>query len=456
MSEKKILVVEDRSGTRRMLEETLGDEGYRTVAVASGDEAVRRLKEESFDLVLTDLALPGKDGLQVLAASRESDPLAPVIVMTAYGTVENAVRAMKEGAYDFVIKPVDTDRLLLLVERAAERRDLEARNRVYSSNETAPVIVGESEATRRVLALSKKVAGSDAAVLLSGESGTGKELFARRIHTWSGRSAQPLVAINCAAIPRDLVEAELFGAEKGAYTGADRLRVGRFELADGGTLFFDEVGELPLAVQSKLLRVLEEKQVERIGGTRSIRVDVRLIAATNRDLEADVREERFREDLFYRLNVFPIRLPPLRERPEDIPRLADHFLDRFGREMGRERCRLTDEARRALTAYRWPGNVRELGNVLERAVILADGPSISADLVVPSLNDERIEVGVPLPGGDEAAGLHEAIRAVTKRVEGEMIGRVLAECGGNKSEAARRLRISYRSLWAKVKEYGLE
>ncbi len=312
MTEKRILVVEDRAGTRKMLEGTLADEGYRAVAVPTGEEALRRLEEETFDLVLTDLALPGIDGLQVLAASKESDPLAPVIVMTAYGTIENAVRAMKEGAYDFVVKPVDPERLLLLVRRAAERRMLEVRNRGFSSTEAHPVIVGKSAAIRNVLGLADKVAPSDAAVLLSGESGTGKELFARRIHLSSARAGHALVAVNCAAIPRELVEAELFGAEKGAYTGADRLRVGKFELADGGTIFFDEIGELSLPLQSKLLRVLEGKTVERIGGSRAIRADVRLITATNRILEEDVRAGRFREDLFYRLNVFPVRIPPLR------------------------------------------------------------------------------------------------------------------------------------------------
>lgn len=450
MDKGKILVVEDRSGTRRMLEETFVDEGYRPVAVASGEEAVARLRKESFDLVLTDLALPGMDGLQVLAAARESDPLAPVIVMTAHGTVENAVRAIKEGAYDFVTKPVDTDRLLLLARRASEHRALEARDRAHAVTERAPEIIGGSDPIRRALALADKVAASDAAVLLLGESGTGKELFARHIHARSSRAGHPLVAVNCAAIPRDLVEAELFGAERGAYTGADRLRVGRFELADGGTIFFDEIGELPSGSQSKLLRVLEEKTVRRIGGSRNIRIDVRLVTATNRDLEREVREGRFREDLYYRLNVFPLRMPTLRERPEDIPVLADHFLARYASEQGRERPRLSPGARDALARYGWPGNVRELGNVLERAVILAEGDVVPEDLVLPRGN------GAECAGDPTAGDLHEAVRLAVRRVESEMIGRTLGECGGNKSEAARRMKISYRSLWAKVKEYGLE
>jgi DNA-binding NtrC family response regulator len=453
MTEKRILVVEDRAGTRKMLEGTLADEGYRAVAVPTGEEALRRLEEETFDLVLTDLALPGIDGLQVLAASKESDPLAPVIVMTAYGTIENAVRAMKEGAYDFVVKPVDPERLLLLVRRAAERRMLEVRNRGFSSTEAHPVIVGKSAAIRNVLGLADKVAPSDAAVLLSGESGTGKELFARRIHLSSARAGHALVAVNCAAIPRELVEAELFGAEKGAYTGADRLRVGKFELADGGTIFFDEIGELSLPLQSKLLRVLEGKTVERIGGSRAIRADVRLITATNRILEEDVRAGRFREDLFYRLNVFPVRIPPLRERREDIALLAGHFLARFAAELRRDRIALSADALRALEEYDWPGNVRELRNVLERAVILVEGDTIPADLVVPraraSRTDEERSALV-------ATDLHAAVRETVRRVEADLIGRVLRDCGGNKSEAARRMNISYRSFWSKAREYNLE
>ncbi len=454
MADNKILVVEDRPGTRKMLEETLSDDGYRAVAVASGEEAVERLRGESFDLVLTDLALPGIDGFRVLHASRENDPLAPVIVMTAYGTVENAVRAMKEGAFDFVTKPVDMDRLLLLVKRATERRALEVRNRVYSSAVAPPVIVGKSEPMRQVLDLAGKVAESNAAVLLLGESGTGKELFARMIHSRSARAGNPMVAVNCAAIPANLVETELFGAEKGAYTGADRRRVGRFELADGGTLFFDEVGELPVDLQSKLLRVLEEKVVEPVGGNRSVRIDVRFITATNRDLEGDVREGRFRKDLFYRLNVFPIRLPTLRERREDIPLLAEHFLGRLSTELRRDRVRLEPDALRSLVDYEWPGNVRELGNVLERAVILAEGNTIPAELLVLcSSGEEPGEKGYP---ATRSSDLHAAVRETVRRVEADMIGRILVECGGNKSKAARRMNVSYRSLWAKVKEYGLE
>lgn len=451
MNERRILIVEDRPATRRMLEETLQDEGWDTTGIEDGDDAVKRLRRESFDLVLTDLELPGKDGLQVLEACRESDPLAPVIVMTAHGTVETAVEAMKRGAYDFLTKPVDTDRLLLLVERAAERRTLELKTRVNEDSERPPVIAGESPAIQKVLRLAEKVAPSDSSVLLLGESGTGKELFARYIHSKSRRSKNQLVALNCAAIPRELIESELFGAEKGSYTGADRRRLGKFELANSGTLFFDEIGELERDLQSKLLRVLENRVIERVGGSRSIRVDVRLITATNQSLEKEVSEGRFRDDLYYRLNVFPIHLPPLRFRREDIPILAEHLLAGFSVEMGRGALGLSPKALTALQEYDWPGNVRELRNTLERAVILTEGNEIPAELIAVGDTGKPVSTSIA-----NYSDLRAAVRETTRRTEIDCISRCLKECDGNKSEVARRLKVSYRSLWAKIKEYELE
>ncbi len=431
-----------------MLEETLRDAGYAVLGVDDGGKAIECLRKESFDLIVTDLELPTRDGFEVLAGSRENDPLAPVIVMTAHGTVENAVRAMKEGAYDFLTKPVDTDRLILLAQRALERRALEVRSRVLEEGVSPPIIAGTSRAMERVLRLADKVASSDAAVLLLGESGTGKELFARHIHFASRRSRNQLVALNCAAIPATLIESELFGAEKGAYTGADRLRVGKFELADGGTLFFDEIGDLEISLQSKLLRVLEEKTVTRVGGNRSIRVDVRLITATNRSLEEAIAAGTFREDLFYRLNVFPIHLPPLRKRMEDVSIIARQFLGDLSAEMRRGDLRLSPGAEEKLLSYDWPGNVRELRNILERAVILSDGDEVSADLI-------SIDQGGATVATSGREDLRSVVREATKRAEVEIIARVLDECSGNKSEAARRLNVSYRSLWSKVKEYDL-
>ncbi len=451
MNERRILIVEDRPATRRMLEETLQDEGWDTTGIEDGGDAVKRLREESFDLVLTDLELPGKDGLQVLAACRESDPLAPVIVMTAHGTVETAVEAMKRGAYDFLTKPVDTDRLLLLVERAAERRSLELRTRVTEDSARPPIIAGESPAIQKVLRLAEKVAPSDSSVLILGESGTGKELFARYIHSKSRRAKNQLVALNCAAIPRELIESELFGAEKGSYTGADRRRLGKFELANSGTLFFDEIGELERDLQSKLLRVLENRVIERVGGSRSIRVDVRLITATNQSLEQEVSEGRFRDDLYYRLNVFPIHLPPLRFRREDIPILAEHLLAGFSVEMGRPALGLSPKALAALQEYDWPGNVRELRNTLERAVILTEGNEIPAEVIAVGGTHKAAPASVA-----SYSDLHAAVRDSTRRTEIDCISRSLKECDGNKSEVARRLKVSYRSLWAKIKEYELE
>ena len=456
MANEKILVVEDREGTLRMLEETLSDEGYTPFGAATGEKAIGLLGKTNFDMVLTDLNLPGLDGMEVLAASRESDPFMPVVVMTAYASVENAVKAMKMGAYDFMTKPVDTDHLILIVKRALERRALEVRNRVLSASIEQPVIVGKSHAMQKVLRLAEKVSLSDAAVLLLGESGTGKELFARAIHFRSRRAGQALVAVNCAAIPHELIEAELFGAEKGAFTGATKRRVGRFELAAGGTLFLDEIGDLHPDLQSKLLRVLEERVMERVGSSRSVPVDVRLITATNRSLEKEMAAGRFREDLYYRLNVFPIQLPPLRERKEDLPTLARYFLRRFEVEMGRETMKIAPEAMQVLQDYEWPGNVRELRNVLERAVILAEGDTISTELIIPQSHPRGYDALCGgAPGEPAGSDLHTAVRSVTRRVETEMIRQVLEECGGNKSEAARRMSISYRSLWSKVKEYGL-
>ena len=363
---ERILIVEDKDGLRRMLRQTLEGAGYPVVEASDGAEATRRLAEARYDLVVTDLKLPKRDGLEVLKAAREGDPESQVIVMTAYGTVASAVQAMKEGAFEYIEKDADfADRLLVLVERALERRRLFSENRLLKESAAdMPAILGSSRRLKEALALLDKVAPSAATVLLLGESGTGKELFARRIHSLSPRRERPLVAINCAAIPETLLENELFGHEKGAYTGASGLKQGKFEFADGGTLFLDEIGELSPAVQAKLLRVLQEHTFERVGGTRAIEVDVRIITATNLDLARAVREKRFREDLYFRLNVFPVPIPPLRDRPEDVPMLVQHFIGKFAREMRKPVSGASPEALRALQGYTWPGNVRELENAI--------------------------------------------------------------------------------------------
>ena len=428
----RILIVEDRDSLRRMLELALRQEGYDVEAAADGLSGIRLVEERPFDLVLTDLKLPDASGLDVLAASRRAQPRAPVVVLTGYGTVATAVEAMKLGAYDFLEKPVEIDDLARMIAGAIGERDESALFRAPG----APPILGRHPRLRAAIRLLQRVAPTESTVLLTGESGTGKELFARSLHALSARQSGPFVALNCAAIPEALLENELFGHERGAFTGADRRQPGRFELAERGTLMLDEIGELPLAVQGKVLRVLEERTYERVGSGRTLRADVRLVAATNRDLDAMVAAGTFRADLFFRLNVFPIELPALRERATDIPLLAGHLIGEIARRHRREPPRLDDEAAELLAAEPWPGNVRELANVLERAVILAEGPALRAADVKPLLR--------PLePSGGE-------------RRERERIRQALIEAGGDKRAAAGLLGLSYRVLLRKVKEHDLE
>jgi DNA-binding NtrC family response regulator len=459
-----VLLVEDRESLRAMLRSTLEAEGYAVEEAVDGKAALKALQGGRFLAVVTDLKLPGADGHQVLDAARELDPNVPVILMTAYGTVEDAVGAMKRGAFDFLAKPVDPDHLVLLLSRAVERKALLEENlllkKEFAERLGFPRIIGEApglvEATRHV----QKAAPTDATVLILGESGTGKELFARALHQLSPRKAGPFVAINCAAIPETLLENELFGHEKGAYTGASSAKAGRVEMADRGTLFLDEIGDLGPALQAKLLRVLQDRTFERVGGTRTLKVDTRIVAATNRDLRQDVASGRFREDLYFRLAVVTISIPPLREREADLPALAEHFLEKFRRELARERLRFSEEAIAAIRAHRWPGNVRELENSIERAAILAD-----ADAIEP--------IHLALDGGgrgdaagagwealaralDASGGLDKISERARDRVERVVIERALAEAGGNKTRAAEILEVNYKRLLARIKELGIE
>ncbi|HUP62788.1 MAG TPA: sigma-54 dependent transcriptional regulator [Thermoanaerobaculia bacterium] len=378
---KRLLIVEDKESLANMLRESVAAEGFEAEVAATGSAAIRWLAEgRRYVAVLTDLRLPGADGIAVLRQAKESDPDCPVIVMTAFGTIENAVEAMKLGAYDFIQKPIDVDHLSLLLRRCREHRELRYENLLlkdeFQKQYRLPAIIGDSAPIVAVSQAIQRVAPTDSTVLLQGESGTGKELFARAIHQLSPRRARPFVAINCAAIPDTLIENELFGHEKGAFTGASARQLGKFELADTGTIFLDEIGELGFGVQSKILRVLQERRFERIGGTVSIDVDVRIICATNQDLEAQVKNNAFREDLFFRVNVFPVTVPPLRERRDDIAALTDFFVQRFARELPRPGLRVTEEARAVLRQYDWPGNIRELQNCIERAAILCDRSTI--------------------------------------------------------------------------------
>jgi DNA-binding NtrC family response regulator len=441
MPARRILLVEDRESLRRMLLRALALEGYEVEAAATGSAGIRRLAEHTFDLVLTDLQLPDVSGLAVLAASRAAQPRTPVVVLTGYGTVGTAVEAMKLGAYDFLEKPVALDDLARLIAGAIAAREgasPEADGGAEASGvwtvPGAPPIVGRHPRTRAALRLLERVAPTESTVLLLGESGTGKELFARALHGLSPRKGGPFIAVNCAAIPEALMENELFGHEKGAFTGADRRQPGRFELAEGGTLLLDEIGELSPAVQGKVLRALEERTFERVGSGRTQRADIRLVAATNRDLAAMVAAGEFRSDLYFRLAVFPIELPPLRERASDIPLLARHLLAGIARRHRREPPLLPDEAAERLAAEPWPGNVRELGNILERALILAEGPALLAG---------DVEALLRPPTSPDTTGEREEVR------------QALIQSEGDKRRAAEILGMSYRTLLRKVREHDL-
>jgi DNA-binding NtrC family response regulator len=458
-----LLLVEDKAELRAMLRKALEKFGHKVEDAPDATSGVTLVRARRYLVVLTDLKLPGGSGLDVLRAAREADSTIPVILMTAFGSIEEAVTAMKEGAFDFIQKPVDLDHLKLLVERAAQQQELLRENLLlreeYAARYGFPRIVGEHPAMKELSQQVQRVAATDSTVLLLGESGTGKELFARAIHHLSARRAQPFVALNCAAIPEGLVENELFGHERGAFTGAGARKMGKLELAHRGTFFLDEIGDLPPAIQSKLLRVLEERQFDRVGGTQPIEVDVRIITATNKDLRAAVATRAFREDLYFRISAVPLVVPPLRERGDDVLLLAEHFLERFRTEFHKPGLALSAEARERLRGYPWPGNVRELQNAIERASILSDGNSIEAaalDLpgakpVAGAMPEEMLPAGFSWDGTlEEVAG-----RAVA-HVERFKIEEALRECKWNKTRAAEKLGVSFKTLVSKMRALGLE
>lgn len=458
-----VLLVEDKPELRAMLRKALERAGYSVDEAPDGNSAIDKVRSRRYQVVLTDLKLPGSSGLDVLREARKAEPTLPVILVTAYGSVEEAVRAMKEGAFDFIQKPVDLDHLRLLLERAASQQELLRENLLlreeYAARYGFPRIVGEHPSMKEASEMAQRVAAAESTVLLLGESGTGKELFARAIHHLSGRSAAPFVALNCAAIPEGLVENELFGHERGAYTGAGARKIGKLEIAHRGTLFLDEIGELPPAIQGKLLRVLEEKRFERVGGTQQIDVNVRILTATNKDLRAAIEAKTFREDLYFRISAVPITIPPLRDRGDDVLLLAEHFLERFRREFRKPSLTLSEDARSRLLTYSWPGNVRELQNTIERAAILARGTEIdAAALQLPAAKPSVSEL--PMGMLEEQflwdGPLEDVSQRAVAHVERFKIQNALRESRWNKTRAAEKLGVSYKTLLNKIRTLGLD
>jgi DNA-binding NtrC family response regulator len=474
----KILVADDEQNLRRVLAAMLRRDGHDVVQAASGLEAIDRLAD--VDVVITDLRMPGADGMEVLRTASRNHPHVPVIMITAYGSVGQAVEAIKAGAFDYIEKPFEQESIRVIVEKAigqATANKLAPRQTLYPPADTGKFgLIGQSAEMHTIFEVIAQVADTPSTVLITGESGTGKELVAKALHEQSRRKGEPFIKINCAAIPKTLMESELFGYEKGAFTGATSSKPGRFELADGGTLFLDEIGEIPVEMQVKLLRAIQESEFERVGGIKTIKVDVRLITATNRDLEAEIQRGNFREDLFYRLNVVPLQIPPLRHRKGDIPLLVGHVIKKFNERLRKNMVGIADDALAALETHAWPGNIRELENVLERTILFCKGERIErADLQLagaapgttppplastePARSSGDSQPLTPIGEDDENAevsgSLKDAVRAKTARVERELIVKALDETGGNVTQAARLLKISRKSLQMKMKEFGL-
>lgn len=471
---RHILVVDDEESIRWALRKALEREGYRVVLAADGVEGLTRATDPSIDLVLMDIKMPGAEGLETLSRIKEARPELPVIIMTAFGTLQAAVQAMKRGAYDYITKPFDFGELTILVQRVFEIRELTERVAQMEALGGRPFdfggVVGLCPAMQQIFKLVGKMAASDLTVLVRGESGTGKELLAKAIHYNSRRSARPFVAVNCAAIPRELLESELFGHERGAFTGASALRRGKFELAEGGTIFLDEIGDMDIGLQAKILRVLQERQFERVGGERSLSADVRVIAATNQNLETAVAQKGFREDLYYRLNVVAINLPPLRERVEDIPLLVNHFLHQFAEEQKQEPKTLPPDTLELMLAYRWPGNIRELENAVKRACVLAPTSLILPEHLPAALR--RVDE-VSGSGGRSSferllsQGITRELSRLKQERDGQLYAyflaalerplllRVLERTGGNQLRAAELLGINRNTLRKKLRELGI-
>ncbi len=459
-----VLIVDDELNIRKVLAAMLKREGYEATMAADGEQALAVLARTPVDVVVTDLVMPRLGGMELLKRVSTEFPDVPVIVITAHGSVDSAVAALKAGAFDYITKPFEQEELKKVIAKAARAHDLERHNVHGAPGESdRPPLVGESPSMKAVHEMVARVADSPSTVLITGESGTGKELIAKALHRGSSRRDKPLIKVNCAAIPKDLVESELFGYERGAFTGAVGSKPGRFELADGGTLFLDEIGEVPVEMQVKLLRALQESEFERVGGIKTLRVDVRLVAATNRDLKQLIADGRFREDLYYRLAVVPIALPPLRDRREDIPLLVSHFVEKYNLRLGKRVEGIEPEALELLMAYTWPGNIRELENLMERSVLFADGSTIQASALPDALRERGPHPAAPVAGighlgaiaAPSGASMKEIVRQAQAELERGLIARALEETGGNVTRAAKRLQISRKSLQVKMKELGL-
>lgn len=444
----RVLIVDDDPASRRLVEVRLRPLECDVATAGNGEQALALIRKDLPDLVLLDLQMPKMGGIEVLRALRKEGLDVPAIVITAHGSIETAVEAMKEGAYDFITKPVDGAHFDIVVRKALEREALKREVELFSedADKRYRLIIGASEKMREAAETARKAAASKATVLLLGESGTGKEVFARAIHNWSERKNQPFVAINCVGLSKELLESELFGHEKGAFTGADQQKKGKMELANGGTVFLDEVGDISQELQTKLLRFLQEREFDRVGGVRRIHVDVRIIAATNRDLEEAIKEGRFRTDLYHRLNVVPIRLPPLRERSQDIPMLAEYFLRRYSSESKKSFREITTDALAKLGAYHWPGNVRELANTIERAVVLGDGPV----LTIQDLPGRIAAAETPIQGSENLS-YREAMEATRRN----LVSAALRQAHGNRAAAAKVLGVHEKYFFRLIKTLGI-
>jgi two-component system response regulator AtoC len=457
VAQRTILVADDDASIRSLLKQLLSDEGYSVVEATTGTEVVEKVKDTNPDLVIMDVRMPELDGIEALSKLKVSSPKTSVLIMTAFGSSNNAIRAMELGAFDYITKPFELDKISHTVKRVIEYRDLTSEVQVLRDEISSLVqterIVGNSPAMQEVYKTVGKVAKADATVLITGESGTGKELVAEALHYNSNRRSGPIVKVSCAALPETLLEAELFGHEKGSFTGAMTQRRGRFEMADKGTIFLDEIGEMSLPTQTKLLRVLQERKIERIGSSLPIKVDIRIICATNKDLQRQVEQQKFRDDLYYRLNVINIHMPPLRDRKEDIPALVEHFLAKHRYSATAQPAAISEEALKRLMEYDWPGNVRELENVVERAVVLSRGQIITSRELPFGEHDAGDHEE---DGGDEVSVEKSFFKKSVAQFEKDLIMKALRDANGNRSKAAEMLGIYRRLLYAKIKEYGLE